>query len=202
MSSSKYIAYLQTFSKKPLFTSAEAKKKGIPPRMLAYFCKRELIERLDRGMYRVKGAKITIDFEWEDLVLTALTIPRGVICLISALCYYNMTDQIMREFWIAIPHSSKAPQRPNTRIIRMRNISLGQTEIHIGESTLKIFDRERTVVDSFRYLSKEVAIKALQNYLRSTKQTKPDIKKLMAYAKILHVNLEPYILTLTSCPLH
>ena len=80
----------------------------------------------------------------------------------------------------------------------MRNISLGQTEIRIGESILKIFDRERTVVDSFRYLSKEVAIKALQNYLRPTKQTKPDIKKLMAYAKKLHVNLEPYILTLTT----
>ena len=109
-----------------------------------------------------------------------------------------MTDQIMREFWIAVPHAFKSPQRPNTRIIRMRNISLGQTEMRIGKYTLKIFDRERTVIDAFRYLSKEIAIKALKSYLRSTKQTKPDMKKLLAYAKELRVTIEPYILTLTT----
>jgi len=37
--------------------------------MLAYFCKREVLEHLDRGVYRVKGAEIDIDFEWEDLAL-------------------------------------------------------------------------------------------------------------------------------------
>jgi len=198
MRTSKYTSNIRSLSKRPLFSSAEARAAGIPSRMLAYFYKRKMLERLDRGIYRVKGVEITIGFEWEDLAFVTLSIPQGVICLISALCYYGMTDQIMREFWLAVPHSSKAPRRPNTRIIRMRNISLGQTKIRMGQLQLKIFDRERTVVDCFRYLSKEIAIKALQSYLRPTKQARPDLKKLMAYAKVLHVKLEPYLLSLTT----
>jgi hypothetical protein len=75
----------------------------------------------------------------------------------------------------------------------MRNISLGQTMIKIGNQNLKIFDRERTIIDSFRYLDEEIALKALQSYLKSNKDTKPDIDKLLKYAKKLRVNLTPYI---------
>src|SRR3989338_9367775 len=165
MTSSKYDTIIQAFIETPVFTAAEARAAGIPSRMLSHFCKKGVIERVSRGVYRGTRSNAEIKFEWEDLALTAMSIPNGVICLISALSYYGLTDQIMREFWIAIPHASKSPQRPKTRIIRMRNIELGQTEIQIGASYLKIFDKERTVIDSFRYLSQEVAIKALQAYL-------------------------------------
>jgi predicted transcriptional regulator of viral defense system len=198
MRTSKYSSRFKALSKNPVFTSAEAKTLGIPARMLAYFCKREVLERLDRGVYRVRGTEIDIDFEWEDLALMLVGIPEGIICLISALCYYNMTDQIMREFWIAVPHSSRSPKRPNTRIIRMRNTSLGQTTVNMGKYQFRIFDRERTVVDAFRYLSKEIAIKALVSYLKGTGKEKPDLKKLLAYAKELHVNIEPYITALIT----
>lgn len=129
--------------------------------------------------------------------LIAASIPEGVICLISALCYYELTDQVMREIWIAIPHESYAPKRPNTKIIRMRNISLGKTEISIGEYKVKIFDQERCIIDAFRYLSKEIAIKALQRYFQSTFY-KTDPKKLGTYAKKLRVNITPYILSCTT----
>ena len=137
------------------------------------------------------------DFEWEDLVLTALSIPNGVICLISALCYYGLTDEIMREFWIAVPHSTTAPKRDNAHIIRMRNISLGQIVIKIGNQQLKIFNRERAIVDAFRYLDKEIALKALQSYLQKNKETRPDIDKLLRYAKKLRVDLTSYISAFT-----
>src|SRR3989304_7172859 len=126
MKYSKYNSKIKSLTKKKLFTSAESRAIGLPSRMLAYFCKIGIIERISRGLYKIKNYNIDIDFEWEDLALVAKSIPNGVICLISALCYYNLTDQIMREFWIAIPHASKSPQRPNARIIRMRNMTLGQ----------------------------------------------------------------------------
>lgn len=189
---------IQVFVETPVFTAAEARAAGIPSRMLAHFCKKGIIERVIRGVYRGSHAKIEIDFQWEDLALVAMGIPNGVICLISALCYYGLTDQIMRQFWIAIPHTSKSPQRPKTRIIRMRNIELGQTKIQLGTAYLKIFDKERTVVDSFRYLSKEIAIKALQAYLRQTGSSKPDLNKLLKYAKTLRVDIHPFIMALTT----
>lgn len=198
MTKSKYSTKIQRFAKEATFTAKEAREAGIPARMLSYFCKKGVIERISRGVYRGTQSKLDIAFEWEDLALVALSIPKGVICLISALCYYDLTDQIMREFWIAVPHSSWSPQRPKTRVIRMRNLKLGKTDMRIGKYQLKIFDRERTIVDAFRYLSKEVAIKALQAYLRPTKKHKPDLNKLTTYAKQLRVNLHPYIMTLTT----
>jgi hypothetical protein len=104
----------------------------------------------------------------------------------------------MREFWIAVPHTSKSPKRENTRIVRMRNIDLGQTEILRENCHLKIFDRERTIVDSFRYLEAEVSIKALQAYSRQSNPDKPNLDKLLKYAKYLRVDIHPFIMALTT----
>lgn len=194
---SKYADVLRALSKKAVFSSVEGRKAGIPPRMLAYFCAKGQIERVGRGMYKIKNLNFDSEFEWEDLAVTALSIRSGVICLISALCYYGLTDEIMREFWIAIPHATTAPARERVRIVRMRNISFGQTTIKIGNQKLKIFDCERTIVDAFRYLDKEIALKALQVYLRRSKDRKPDIDKLLRYAKKLRVVLTPYISAFT-----
>jgi predicted transcriptional regulator of viral defense system len=194
---SKYAAALKALSKKAVFSSAEGRDARIPPRMLVYFCAKGQIERVCRGMYKIKNLDFDSEFEWEDLAVTALSIPNGIICLISSLCYYGLTDEIMREFWIAIPHDTTAPARENAHIVRMRNLSFGQTTIKIGNQKLKIFDRERTVVDAFRYLDKETALKALQAYLKTSKERKPDIDKLLRYAKKLRVELMPYISAFT-----
>lgn len=194
---SKYSEAFRALSKKAVFSSAEGREAGIPSRMLAYFCQKGHIEKVSRGMYKIKDIDFHSAFEWEDLAITALSIPNGVICLISALCYYGLTDEIMREFWIAIPHATTSPSRENARIVRMRNISFGQTTVKIGSRKIKIFDRERTVVDSFRYLDKETALKALQAYLKANNDRKPDINKLLKYAKKLRVDLTPYISAFT-----
>ncbi|MCH9626524.1 MAG: hypothetical protein S4CHLAM2_01460 [Chlamydiales bacterium] len=165
--------------------------------MLAYFCEKGQIERISRGMYKINNLDFGSEFEWEDLAITVLSISNGVICLISALCYYGLTDEIMREFWIAIPHTTTSATRKNTHIVRMRNISFGQTTVKISGHNLKIFDRERTIVDSFRYLDKETALKALQTYLTTSKDRKPDIDKILYYAKKLRVDLIPYIAAFT-----
>lgn len=198
MRTSKYFQLIVPLLQKPIFTASSAREQGIPSRMLAYFCRKDMIERVSRGIYRVTDASSGIDLDFEDLVLTASSIPHGVICLISALCYYNLTDQIMREYWIAIPNADKSPKRPHTRIVRMRNMTLGLTTIKIGKYKVKIFDRERTVVDAFRYLSHEISIKALQAYLKSSIDQRPDLPKLSKYAKALRINITPYIMALTT----
>lgn len=192
----KYINQLEGLSQTSLFKPKDALELGVPRHALTYLVHKGLLERIYQGGYRFSEYEPDIELQWENLALIAASIPNGVICLISALCYYDLTDQIMREIWIAVPHSCHSPKRPNTRVVRMRNLRLGKTTISLGGSSLKIFDRERCIIDAFRYLSKEIAIKAIQKYFRGG-DFKPNPKKLAAYAKALRVNIMPYILAYT-----
>lgn len=176
---------------KPLFTAADARRAGIHPSNLSYYVKLNLIERLARGVYRGIDTKLDVDFQWEELVITAHSIPNGVVCLISALAIYNLTDEIPRMHWIAIPHATTPPKREHTKFIRMRNIDTGKTSYKIDSETIVIFDIERTIIDTFRYLDKETAIKALKSALKSSR--KLNLKKLRKYAKKFRVNIDPYL---------
>lgn len=103
----------------------------------------------------------------------------------------------MRESWIAVPHRQRATRRRHIRVIRMRNLELGVMQMKLGEYSVRIFDRESCIVDAFRYLDSEIAIKVLKRYLQGG-EYKPDLKKLQSYAKALRVNLIPYILAYTT----
>ena len=180
------------------FTAQEGKKKGVPVRMLDYFCEQGVIERIGRGVYRSSEAQLDDEVQWEDLAITVQTIPEGVICLLSALCYYELTDEIMREYWIAVPNAQKAPKRKHTKIVRMRNMTLGLEKAQIGKWKVKIFNKERAVVDAFRYLDKETAICVLARYLQKTDTHRPNIRLLMQYARALRTSIEPYLLALNT----
>lgn len=91
----------------------------------------------------------------------------------------------------------KGMRRPKTKIIRMRNVKLGRTTIKLGEYKINIFDKERCVVDAFRFLSKESAMYSLKFYLKRTDEHKSDLPKLARYAKELRVDIVPYIEALT-----
>lgn len=183
---------------RPVFNAEEAREAGIHPSRLSYYVKTNRIERIGHGVYRGAESSIEADFQWEDLIIIAKSIPQGVVCLVSALVLYELTDQMPREHWIAVSHSTTAPKRDHTRIVRMRNMETGKTVYTIGQETVVIFDRERTIIDTFRYLSKEIAIKALKAAVSNRASQKLDIKKLQQYARQFGINLEPYILTVTT----
>ena len=189
---------LSKLLKKVSFTSTEAKEAGVHPSVLSYYVKKGILERIDRGVYRSATQAEEVDFRWEDLIQIISSIPSGVICLITALAIYEITEEIPREHWIAVPNSSKAPVRKMTRIVRMRNMELGLTTIKIGNQSIPIFDVERTIVDSFRYLDIEVAIKSLKMAIANPDIPRLDLIKLTNYAKKLRVNINPYLLTVTT----
>lgn len=178
---------------KSSFTTEEAREQGLSSRMLSYYVQSGEIERLARGTYRFADyVGKDKNLAWEELAVAAQRISSGVVCLISALNYYGLTDERMKEHWIAVPHSHPRSHFPLTRIIRMRNINLGVQRKIIADIEVKIFDPERTIVDSFRILDFETAMKALKLYLQG-QCGKPNIKKLNGYAKELRVNIEKYI---------
>ena len=194
----KQIRKIKALLRKPLFYAWEAKQKGVHPSLLSYYTKKGLIERLDHGIYRGKQSVLNVDFQWEDLILTAKSIPKGVICLTSALALYDLTEEIPRFHWIAVPNSSRAPRRKGVKIIRMRNFELGKTKMKFGKETISIFDRERTVIDSFRFLGRETAIKALKESLKVKGKNKINLRKMHLYSEKLRCNIDSYILTATT----
>ncbi|CAM0117285.1 type IV toxin-antitoxin system AbiEi family antitoxin domain-containing protein [Rhabdochlamydiaceae symbiont of Dictyostelium giganteum] len=193
----KYFEKLSLFSHVPFFTAEDASYQNVPRHALSYLVKKGDLIRVYPGAYRFSEYELKVEFQWENLALVAASIPKGIICLVSALYYYDLTDQKMKEIWIAVPHESHAPKRPHARIVRMRNMTLGKTSLILGEYKVQIFDRERCIIDAFRYLSIEIALKALQRYLKSEDQ-KPDFKKLGDYAKMLRVDITPYVLSYTT----
>lgn len=192
---SRYYPRLAPLLQHPSFTASEAKEAGVPSYALCYFVQLGLLERIARGIYRSTSYESEVDLTLEGLALAASTVKDGIICLISALSYYELTDEIPREHWIAVFHTRRATPRPRIRTVRMRNVELGRQTIQIGEYEVAIFDKERCIIDAFRYLSPEIAIKALREYLRDPKS---NIRKLTQYAKTLRVKITPYILSLTT----
>ncbi|MBN1216416.1 MAG: type IV toxin-antitoxin system AbiEi family antitoxin domain-containing protein [Candidatus Lokiarchaeota archaeon] len=199
MKDKEYLSKLKNLLKKTQFTVKEAEKEGVSRQVLSILCKKGHLERIARGIYRSVNFEFSDEYNiiFEELFKNALAIKNGIICLISALSYYDLTDEIPREHWIAIPNSQKVKKMPNVRFVRMRNITLGVITIKVGQYKVKIFDRERCIIDAFRYLSKEIAIKAIKAYFES-KEIEKSISKLSKYAEQLRINIKPYILAFTT----
>lgn len=184
--------------KQPIFTSKEARSIGIYPSLLAYYAKQGIIRRISRGVYRVETDQQPQDFLWTDLIEAVYGVNGGVVCLISALAVYGLTEEIPRQHWIGLRHGTDAVGGAELKIVRFRNLDLGKTTIELDGVIVPIFDRERTIVDAFRLLSKETAIKALKMALTQSGKEKLDLIKLQEYAKKLRVNIDPYLMTVTT----
>lgn len=190
---------IQELLSHPSFTADEAKKLGVYPAHLGYYIKKGQIRRLGRGIYQNTDYQGSPEnFRWEDLIEAVNSVPGGVICLISALAIHDITEEIPREHWIAVPHSTSISRGAKVRVVRLRNMELGKTKMDLGGIQIPIFDRERTIIDSFRLLSRETAIKALKMALSQKGAERLDLRKLQEYAKKLRCNIAPYLITATT----
>ena len=183
----------------PSFTTKDAENHGCSRRMLSYYVKTGMFERIARGVYRATQYQTKDEnLKWEDLAIAASNIKGGIICLVSALVYYELTDEMMREYWIAVKSDNTRVKFPMCNIIRMRNVELGVQEIKLAGIKVNIFDMERTIIDSFRLLRFETAMKALKLYLNGSIK-KPDYNKLGTYIKELRASkVKDYIMALKT----
>lgn len=183
---------------KPYFTSKEARDRGVSAAVLSHYVKTGRLTRIKRGVFQSADYQNSSEFQWEDLIEAVYSTKGGVICLISALAIYNLTEEIPRQFWIAIPHGTSTKNNRKLRIMRYRNMQLGKTHTELEGTTVPIFDQERTIVDAFRLLSRETAIKALKAAVAKGGKNRIDLVKLQAYAKKLRFNIAPYLTTIMT----
>jgi predicted transcriptional regulator of viral defense system len=182
----------------PNFTSKEAKILGVPASVLSHYVKVGKLKRIRRGVYQAMDYQNPEAFRWLDLIEAVYSMNGGVICLISALAVYDLTEEIPRQHWIGIRHGTSARSSRQIKIIRFRDLDLGKIEIELEGVLIPIFDKERTIIDAFRLLSRETAIKALKSAVAQGGKNRIDLVKLEAYAKKLQFDITPYLLSITT----
>ena len=193
---------IKIFKKKQgLLRTAEAIRLGIHPRIIYQLRDEGILEQLAIGVYRLVEVP---DFSDPDLVLVSKKIPNGIICLISALAYYEITTQIPHFVYVAIPAKSRE-SRLKYPPIRYFHYSekvyhSGIETIFIGDYSVKIYNIEKTLADCIKFRNKigmDVVIEALKMYWQR-KGTKID--KLYEYAKLNRVEkiLQPIMETIVS----
>jgi predicted transcriptional regulator of viral defense system len=132
----------------------------------------------------------------------ALRVPRGVICLISALAFHDLTTQIPHEVSVAIPRGAEKPRmdHPPVRFYRFSEAAFATgVETHeLDGVEVRIYSPEKTVADCFKYRNKiglNVALEALKSW-RERKGANPDV--LLEMAKVCRVEsvLRPYLLAI------
>src|SRR3984885_12983882 len=184
-----------------LLRTAEAIRLGIHPRIIYQLRDEGLLEHLAKGVYRLIEVP---GFSEPDLVLVSKKIPHGIICLISALAYHEITTQIPHFVYVAIPNKAR-PSRleyPPLRYFRYseRVYNSGVETKLIGGYPVKIYNIEKTLADCVKFRNKigmDVVIEALKLYWQH-KSTQID--KLYEYAKINRIEkiLQPIMETIVS----
>ena len=146
------------------------------------------IERISRGVYSL--AEIP-DTSHPDLIAVSLLIPKGVVCLITALSFHEVTDEIPYYTDVAIPAQSRAKeiQDPPIRYYRFSQKSwdAGIEEHDIDGHKIRVYSLAKTLADCFKFrnqIGMDVARSALKN---AFEQKKVSHREIMKYAKICRV---------------
>ena len=179
----------------------ELSDAGVHPETLARLLEEEILTRVTRGLYQLTDADITAP---HDLAEVAKLVPKGVICLISALQFHELTLQMPSRVWLAIGPKARKPkiEYPPTRVVRfgMQALSLGVQTHTIDGVPVPIFDPAKTVVDCFRfrkYIGFDVALEGLHNVIRSGKVKPVEIVRYARATRIWSV-LRPYLETVVA----
>lgn len=170
---------------KGTFSSKDAEELGVSARMLTHLVKKGEIQRISRGLYSLAGVDPSgDDWKYYDLATTASSYKDAVICLISALNYWEITEEFARSFWLAFPNNHPPIKNPMVRMYRPRNLELGIMKIQLSGIEVKITDPERSIIDAFKYLDEESSVTSLRMYLNQ-EESKINVVKLVNYAVTL-----------------
>ncbi len=174
----------------------DLRERGFHPENLRRLMVEGLIVRVARGVYAPADAEPTSNHSFAQ---AAKLVPRGVVCLLSALRFHEVGTQSPFEVWLAIDRRARKPrlQSPLIRFVRFSGPAMTQgVQEHILEGiSVRIYNVAKTVADCFKYRNKiglDVAIEALREGLRDRRFTRDE---LWRYAKVCRVTtvIRPYM---------
>lgn len=179
-----------------VMTRKQAVEAGMSPNTFYAMRDAGVTSMVSRGWYRLAELPPTSN---PDLAAVALRVPRGVICLISALSFHEITTQVPHMVYLALEKGAAEPRLdyPPIRTFRFSGASFrAGVETHtIDGIETRIYSTEKTIADCFKFRNKiglDVALEALSMYRRSTKF---NAGALLGYARTCRVEkvIRPYL---------
>jgi predicted transcriptional regulator of viral defense system len=168
----------------------------IPRAYLRRLCDEGLLERPGRGLYVLAGAEPT---ENATLAEACRRVPQGVVCLLSALRFHDLTSEAPFEIWLALDRKAWLPQvdYPPLRIVRFSGEALtyGVEDHRIDKVPCRIYSAAKTVADCFKYRNKiglEVALEALRDCRKQRKATADELWQAAKVCRMSNV-MRPYL---------
>lgn len=186
---------------RPLLRARDLTAETLPTVILSRLVHAGKLQRVARGVYALSDRPLS---EYRSLAEAALRVPRGVVCLLSALRVHGIGTQAPNEVWLAIPHNSPTPRlhQPALRAVRMSGAALseGVEPVRVDGVDVPIFNAAKTVADCFKYRNKigiDVALEALRE---GWLQRKITMDALWYYASINRVAnvMRPYMESVTA----
>lgn len=176
----------QRFGDRP-FRVAEAERAGVARYQLYRLRARGQVVGVGRGVFRRAGAAISSS---SDLAAVCARVPAGVICLNSALAYWDLSDELPLAVHVAVARGAHRPrvEHPAVRVHVFAAATFGlercDERTETGER-LRIYSPERSVVDAMRLshlVGRDLALHALGRYLR---RPSAQPRRLLAIAREL-----------------
>ncbi len=199
---------VQLLADRKIVRLREFKAAGITSATITRMERAGEIVRLGRGIYQLPGTPTDAN---HDLAVVSKAVPAGVVCLVSALAYHELTDVIPARVWIAIGPKDRKPSlaHPTPQVVRFSDKYLGRhVEQHsIDGVTVAVTTVPRTIVDLFRYRQSagrrfksspglNVALEGLREALRQRKATAAEIARCAEEAGVWKV-VRPYLEAMT-----
>ena len=176
--------------------TCEALAAGIHPRTLYAMRDAGQLQRLSRGVYRLADLP---PLSAPDLATVGKRVSQGVVCLISALAFHELTTQIPHVVHLALPRNARTPklEYPPLQVYRFsaEAFSAGIETHTIEGIDVRVYSAEKTLADSFKYRNKiglDVALAALRTYRR---RRGARLQRVLEYARVCRIEsvLRPYL---------
>jgi predicted transcriptional regulator of viral defense system len=179
-----------------LIRTNEALERGIHRRTLYGLRDEGILIQVSRGLFQLADIEIPAQV---SLAEVSKRVPNGVVCLISALAFHELTTQTPHYVWLAVERKARKPKikYPPLRVFFFSGdmFSQGIKIINVMNQKVKIYNAPKTVIDCFRWqkaVGLDVAIEAVKEYLKR-RDSSPS--ELVHYAKLCKVEklVRPYL---------
>ena len=190
---------LELARQRGLLRASHLQELGIARVLLSRLTASGQLERVGRGVYRLADSQ---GAAYESLATIAVKVPQAVFCLLTALQIHELTTQLPRQVWIAMPQGSHVPKMayPPVKMVQFSGEAYAQgIEVARADQVeLRVYGVAKTIADCFKHRNKvglDVAIEALKEALAANKSNADDLWRFAKICRVANV-MRPYLETL------